>query len=60
MRLITVEEKDIKSLMERLELEKFQGDIPVKGLTTLSSVHRKFHFVVCNWVQEHGSNYPNT
>ena len=60
MRVIAVEEKDIRALMEKLELEKFQSDIPVRGLTTTDSVHRRFHYVVCSWVQEHGSNYPGT
>ncbi len=59
MKYIVVQEYDIKTLMERLELEKFQTDTPVKGLTTLDSTHRKFHHVVCSWVQEHGSSYPN-
>jgi len=58
MRLIAVEEKDIKTLMESLELEKFQiRDNP--NLLSLEDMHRRFHYVVCTWAQEHGSNYPN-
>jgi hypothetical protein len=58
MRLIAVEEKDIKALMESLELEKFRIKKNPHQLM-LEDVYRHFHFVVCSWVQEHGSNYPN-
>ena len=58
MRLIAVEEKDIKTLMESLELEKFHI---LNNATALrvEEIHRRFRFVVCTWAQEHGSNYPN-
>jgi len=58
MRLIAVEEKDINSLMEKLELAKCRIRDDSRQLP-VEEIHRKFHYVVCCWVQEHGSNYPN-
>ena len=58
MRLIAVEEKDIKALMESLELEKFQIQNNATVLR-VEEIHRRFHSVVCKWAQEHGYNYPN-
>lgn len=56
MRAIIIEEKDIKALMERLELKKLQ----LRGTQTPEDeIHRHFHFVVCGWLQEQGSSYPN-
>ena len=64
MRLIAVEEKDIKNLMEKLELEKLLVGLNLSSCESatafsIDEVHRRFHYVVCSWVQEHGSNYPN-
>jgi len=58
MRIIAVEEKDIRALMEKLELEKCRIKDDSKQLP-VDEMHRKFHYVVCSWVQEHGSNYPS-
>jgi len=57
MRIIAVEEKDIKALMEKLELEKFK--LTTNQVFAIDEMHRHFHYVVCSWVQEHGSGYPN-
>ena len=60
MRVIAVEEKDIKVLMEKLELVKLEiHDETASKRYTVDKIHRRFHYVVCSWVQEHGSNYPN-
>ena len=58
MRVLIIKESEIHALMARLELKKFQlhrqgGQKPVEEL------HRQFHYIVTNWVQEHGSGYPS-
>jgi len=58
MRIIAVEEKDIKILMEKLEFENLKLQNNVISPFSIGEVHRRFHFIVCSWVQEHGSNYP--
>lgn len=59
MRIIAVEEKDIKALMEQLEFQKLKmQDETASRHYTIEEIHRRFHYVVCTWVQEHGSNYP--
>jgi len=56
MKVIVIKEEDIKVLMERLELEKFQ----LQGSQEpREAIHRQFHYIVCNWLQEQGSSYPN-
>lgn len=61
MRVILVEEKDIRTLMERLELEKFQcrDRYTSEELREAMQMHRHFHYVVVSWLQEQGSSYPN-
>ena len=57
MRVIIVEEKDVKVLMEQLELEKLR----LTGhQEPADEIHRHFHYIVCKWFQEQGSSYPNT
>jgi len=56
MKVIVIEEKDIKSLMEQLELEKFRM---MGHREPVDEMYRHFHYIVCNWVQEQGSSYPN-
>ena len=56
MKVIIIEEKDIKALMERLELEKFQLN---QRRDHVDEMNRRFHYVVCSWFQEQGSSYPN-
>ena len=58
MRLIVVEEKDIVALIEKLKLEKFQIKKD-SHQSPVEEIHRRFHYVVCSWVQEHGSDYLN-
>lgn len=56
MRVIIIEEKDVQALMKELELAKFQLTGHQKPI---DEIHRHFVYVVCNWVQEQGSTYPN-
>lgn len=57
MKVIIIEEKDIKALMERLELQKYRLTGHLKE--PADEMHRRFHYVVVSWVQEQGSSYPN-
>lgn len=56
MRAIIIEEKDVRALMEQLELEKLRLTGHQKPV---DEIHRRFHYVVCKWLQEQGSTYPN-
>jgi len=56
MKMIVIEEKDVRALVERLELEKFRLTGHQKPV---DEIHRRFHHVVVTWLQEQGSSYPN-
>jgi hypothetical protein len=56
MRVIIIEEKDIQALLAKLELAKFQL---TGSQEPEDEIHRKFHYVVVNWLQEQGSTYPH-
>ena len=57
MRAIIIDDKDAKALLKLLELSEFQQikerhqDWPL-----IQEVHRKFHYVVCCWLQEQGAD----
>ncbi len=58
MKAIIIEDKDAKALLAQLELEKFNTvhlrkdpDRPVSR----DEMHRWFHYVVVNWLQEQGA-----
>lgn len=56
MKVIVINERDIKQLIDSLKLEKME----LSGTQlTEGEIHRRFHYIVVNWVQEHGSSYPN-
>ena len=58
MRVIIIEDKDARALLDSLKLESlivnqgFGGDPNNKSL--VSSIHRAFHYRVCVWLQEQG------
>lgn len=55
MNAIIIDEKDVRALMGQLELKKFQ----LHGKQTPEDeMHRQFHYIVTNWLQEQGSIYP--
>ncbi len=58
MRVIVIEEKDIRALVDKLELDKLKIN-PHIGQSTVDQIHRKFHYTVVNWAHEQGSSYPN-
>lgn len=69
MKAIIIEEKDCKALLDRLELAKFQAahrqpirhiapkelGIGTSETVTLEDMHRWFHYVVTEWIQEQGA-----
>ena len=51
MRVLIIEEKDVKTLLSRLELEKFR----LRGhQLPEDEMHRRFHYEVYSWLQEQG------
>ena len=68
MRAIIIQDADAANLLDLLKLEKFSdpqmwGDndawnaIPEQARDAmLCNMHRKFHFIVCRWLQEQGAS----
>lgn len=58
MRAIIIDDKDARDLIQQLELAKlqetrhFRGDKPI----TLDDMHRTFHYIVTQWLQDQGAN----
>jgi hypothetical protein len=70
MRAIIIDDKDAKSLLEKLKLAAFRKDAPGYGIEQseawnnlpqgirdqiISDMHGRFHYVVCGWLQEQGA-----
>lgn len=61
MKVILIEDKDAKSLLEKLEFAKlkeagfFNYEKPGEPLTS-EQIHRVFHLVVTRWLQEQGAD----
>jgi len=69
MKVIIIEEKDSKALLDRLELQKFRKgeqhrnkkaststDLGNRDMVTLGDMHRWFHYIVTIWLQEQGAD----
>lgn len=70
MKAIIIQEADAANLLDLLKLEKFsdpamfgaeKGEawqrLPESIRTGLmDAVHRKFHYIVCRWLQEQGAS----
>lgn len=71
MRAIIIEDKDAKSLLNDLKLTEFEGmvhdresrmiseqfKIPDEQMKfIISSIHRRFHYRVCCWLQAQGAS----
>lgn len=62
MRAIIISDADAKALLDKLELTKLRGAGHIQRMgdasnpPTLEEIHRTFHYVVCNWLQEQGAN----
>ena len=70
MRAIIIQDADAANLLDLLKLEKF-SDITMFGAEKMDAwqsippgikdafkdaMHRKFHYIVCRWLQEQGAN----
>lgn len=69
MKAIIIQDADAANLLDLLKLQKF-SDAPVhfegdnghlqslssaEQLRLLDALHRRFHYVVCRWLQEQGA-----
>ena len=67
MRVIIIQDSDAANLLDLLELEKFKDPQMLVNNDTwhaipentrdqmLSDLHRKFHYIVCRWLEEQGA-----
>lgn len=68
MKAIIIQESDAANLLDLLKLEKFNttqmwqhndvwNAMPERlKQEMLDSLHRKFHYIVCRWLQEQGAS----
>lgn len=66
MKAIIIQDNDARSLLDLLKLENFTNrqyvnwegaDGGRKTVEQISEeVHRRFHFIVCRWLQDQGAN----
>jgi hypothetical protein len=67
MRAIIINDNDARSLLDQLRLESFKGiaSCPLADNLNLqpeqlglvvNEIHRKFHFIVSQWLQEQGAS----
>lgn len=72
MRAIIIDEKDSSNLLDLLKLEKFTHEpcgysktrdlMADRGLTkeemgwVIEDIHKRFHYIVCRWLQEQGAS----
>lgn len=52
MKALIIQEKDIQTLHQRLELEKFK--IQERGLDQVEQIHRQFNYIIRTWFEEQG------
>lgn len=62
MRVIIIEDKDAKALLDQLELKKFMKSPlrPDVSKEVADEVHRRFHYVVTKWLQDQGCDVIST
>ena len=68
MKAIIIQDSDAANLLDLLKLEKFSDPqmwqhndawnvIPAQERQVmLDNLHRKFHYIVCRWLQEQGAS----
>jgi hypothetical protein len=60
MRIITFEDKDAIALLDRLKLEKLEGQrtrwTDGEQRQLAEDIHRSFHYHVVRWLQEQGAS----
>ena len=60
MKAIIIQDTDARALLDKLKLESLKGehtqwDDPSKP-PSVESMHRRFHYIVCTWLQEQGAD----
>jgi hypothetical protein len=71
MRAIIIDDKDARALLDSLKLASFEKSAGGYGVeqheawsslpeglrnTIIEGLHRRFHYVVCRWLQDQGCN----
>ena len=59
MRVIIIDDKDARGLLASLELAQLRDNGHLRedgGQPTVDQVHRTFHYVVCQWLQDQGAS----
>ncbi len=59
MKALIIEEKDVQALMAKLELELERFQLEKDAMRPIDALHRRFHYVIVNWLHEQGSSYPH-
>jgi hypothetical protein len=58
MRVIIIQDKDAKALLDSLKLEQITMPIPVRTnggeKEAIADIHRRFHYRVTTWLQDQG------
>lgn len=60
VKAIIIQDTDARALLDKLKLESLKGehtqwDDP-DNRPTVASMHRRFHYIVCTWLQEQGAD----
>lgn len=65
MKAIIIQDQDARALLDQLKLEAFHPTSYHTGQERLTpqelkvvteEVHRRFHYIVCRWLQEQGAS----
>ena len=58
MRAIVIQDSDAANLLDLLKLEQFKEERKhtPQEYAIIDKVHRRFHYIVCRWLQEQGAN----
>ena len=68
MKAIIIQDSDASNLLDLLKLETFSDPQMLANIDVweaipknqqqfiLNSIHRKFHYIVCRWLQEQGAS----
>lgn len=56
MKQIVLQDRDFETLLDKLSLVNMQQQKEL-GMTS-AQIHRKFHYEVVRWAQDHGAEVP--
>lgn len=59
MRVIIIQDKDARELLDQLELKRVKesGNVVKKHGDPIDDVHGMFQYVVVQWLQDQGANF---